>query len=480
MLSLPLTRFSRLFLLTVFTIATLSNSLAQPAWKQAAKDLIDSGELTRAEVMLRNIGGDERRRHIVEIDSLTDIARRIHREFSIPDSIGRQQIIAIIPSASDSLIDSWIDSRKIETKIIDGKRWWFNRSVRNFKLLCNEIFGQTNDSTRTSECLRLQSYAGTAQQSTPDDNLARNWHQVSITFSIDVDSAAAPDGEILRVWMPFPIQSSRQRNVTLLSTSHKPTISQNSVHNTIYMEAKAEKGKTTHFEATYKYEVAAQIFSRDSIISNLKPYDTSSDTYQAFTADITPNIVTNEQIRAIADSLTLGIDNPVLKASAIYDWITTNLPWASARDYSTIPCIPLYVLQENHGDCGQVALLYISLLRSIGIPARWESGWMLHPGAKNLHDWCEVYFEGTGWVPCDVSMGRTTRGSDITDYYKTGTDIYRLAANTGVGGQFDPPKRWIRSDAVDSQCGEVEWLGGNIPSNLWHYNLTINSFEPCL
>ena len=470
---------SRFLLLTFFTLAALSTCAAQPSWKQTAANLINSGELARAELILSRIGGDERRRHIVEIDSLTDIAQRIRKEFSIPDSIGRLQIKGLIPSASDSLIDCWINTKKIETMTIDGKCWWFNRSIRNFKLLCNEIFGQTNDSTRSSECQRLQSYANNAIQSSPDDNLARNWHRVSITFSIDVDSFAAPDGEILRVWMPFPIQSNRQRNVTLTSTSHKPILSQNSIHSTIYMEAKAERVKNTHFEATYNYEVAAQIFNRDSIISHLEPYDTTSETYQKFTATVDPNIVTNDQIRSIADSLTIGIDNPVLKASAIYDWITANLPWASARDYSTIQCIPLYVLQEHHGDCGQVALLYISLLRSIGIPARWESGWMLHPGAKNLHDWCEVYFEGTGWVPCDVSMGRTTRGSDIADYYKTSTDIYRLAANTGIGGQFDPPKHWIRSDAVDSQCGEVEWIGGNIPSNLWHYSLSINSFEPC-
>ena len=165
-------------------------------------------------------------------------------------------------------------------------------------------------------------------------------------------------------------------------------------------------------------------------------------------------------------------------ADRVYDYIVARYPWAGARDYSTIPNIPEYVLSEGHGDCGQVSLLYITLLRALGIPARWESGWMLHPGDKNLHDWCEVYFEGTGWVPCDVSFGRTTKGTAIKDYYKTGTDIYRFATNEGVNGVLSPAKRYIRCETVDFQLGEVEWEGGNLPMDKWDSQLIINKFEP--
>ncbi len=141
----------------------------------------------------------------------------------------------------------------------------------------------------------------------------------------------------------------------------------------------------------------------------------------------------------------------------IYDWIATNFPWAGAREYSTIPNIPEYVVENRHGDCGQVALLYITLVRCLGIPARWESGFMLHPGAENYHDWAETYFEGTGWVATDPSFGRSTTGESLADYYKTGIDLYRFVVNKGVNGSFDPKKNYIRSETVDNQAGEVEW-----------------------
>ena len=125
-----------------------------------------------------------------------------------------------------------------------------------------------------------------------------------------------------------------------------------------------------------------------------------------------------------------------------------------------------------------MALLYITLCRSIGIPARWESGWMLHPGEVNLHDWAETYFEGIGWVPTDPSFGRGTRTEALADYYKSGLDVYRMAANEGVCGDFSPKKTFVRSETVDSQAGEVEWRGGNLEYSQWNYHLKINSMEP--
>ena len=82
-------------------------------------------------------------------------------------------------------------------------------------------------------------------------------------------------------------------------------------------------------------------------------------------------------------------------------------------------------------------------MRTLGVPARWESGWMMHPGEVNYHDWAEVYFEGVGWVPVDVSFGRydNASGPRARKFYSTGIDAYRMAANSGVCGPLLPAKR---------------------------------------
>lgn len=94
-------------------------------------------------------------------------------------------------------------------------------------------------------------------------------HRVTLKFTIDVDADAVPDGETIRVWMPFPIESMRQKNVQLLSSSDDVTYSQSPVHNTIYMERKAEKGKAAHFEAVLLM-MSIRSVSRKIICSNMQ------------------------------------------------------------------------------------------------------------------------------------------------------------------------------------------------------------------
>ena len=81
-----------------------------------------------------------------------------------------------------------------------------------------------------------------------------------------------------------------------------------------------------------------------------------------------------------------------------------NFPWASAREYSTIENIPEYVLDNRHGDCGQVSLLFITLCRISGIPAHFQSGFMMHPRCMESARVGRVYFEGVV-VPVDQSFG---------------------------------------------------------------------------
>ena len=169
-------------------------------------------------------------------------------------------------------------------------------------------------------------------------------------------------------------------------------------------------------------------------------------------------------MRALARNIVGNEADPLRQASLVYDWIDAYFPWAGAREYSTIGNLARYVLDRGYGDCGQVSSLYITLLRALGIPARWESGWMLHPGKEGMHDWAEVYYEGIGWVPVDMSFGILEVANDkaVRNFYKTGIDIYRFASNKGVGGKLSPEKKFVRSETVDFQLGEMEYDDGNL------------------
>ena len=152
-----------------------------------------------------------------------------------------------------------------------------------------------------------------------------------------------------------------------------------------------------------------------------------------------------------------------------------HFPWASAREYSTIDNIPEYVLDNRHGDCGQVTLLFVTLCRIAGIPAHFQSGFMMQPRAWNLHDWAEVYFEGIGWVPVDQSFGLAPYAEKAGKpyFYLGGIDSWRMVVNQDYGMPLVPEKKYPRSETVDFQRGEVEWEGGNLYFDRWSYHMDI-------
>jgi transglutaminase-like putative cysteine protease len=242
------------------------------------------------------------------------------------------------------------------------------------------------------------------------------------------------------------------------------------------MEAKAQKGVPLIFNVSYSYESYGQYL--DPAFQKDLPYNKNSELYNDFTSEQLPHICFTENIMHLADSITKDEGNPYLIVRKIYNWFSQNITWTGALKYSIMPNIPEYVLQNRRGDCGMQTFLFMSLLRYKGIPVRWQSGWKVPPYGKNLHDWCEVYFEGPGWVPVDISYGlQYSKDRRVRDFYISGIDSYRLIVNDGIAGKLFPPKKFLRSEPYDFQRGEVEWSRGNLYFNKWDYEMKITYKE---
>lgn len=458
-------------------LALNGNATAQNSdFRTQAGELIHKGEMKKAEKLLKALPKSVREANPFAIDSLHQIIYRIRNDFRLDPKDGRAQIEKRMGTASsDEKFNYWKKKRYIEADTLDGKEWWFRRAVGNFFLLNREDFKTQNANSKKSTYNYYAKFYNEAMLTPADNNNLRDPHRWQITFNLTVDANAVPAGETIRVWLPYPMETLRQTNVKVLKSSAPYTVSQGTFHHTAYMEAVAEKDKKADFSITYSFVTQEQHYTRAEIMSRLKPYDTSTAVYQEYTSDQAPHIIKSAKLTSLAKQIVGNEKNPVMQASMVYDWIASNFPWAGAREYSTIANIPEYVIENGHGDCGQVALLYITLMRCLGIPARWESGFMLHPGEENYHDWAETYFEGVGWVPTDESFGRSMIGEDLSDYYKTGIDLYRFVVNKGVNGDFYPKKNYIRSETVDNQAGEVEWRGGNLEYKDWDSHLQVDS-----
>jgi hypothetical protein len=102
---------------------------------------------------------------------------------------------------------------------------------------------------------------------------------------------------------------------------------------------------------------------------------------------------------------------------------------------------------------------------------------MMHPEEVNLHDWCEVYYEGAGWIPLDMSFN-LQKSPDLREreFYISGIDAYRLIVNDDIGSRFVPDKKYARSEPYDFQRGEVEWREGNLYFNQWDYSMKVEYY----
>ena len=299
---------------------------------------------------------------------------------------------------------------------------------------------------------------------------------MKITYTLTVNPDAVPDGELLRCWLPWPHENhNRQSNVKLVNTvPDRHFIAPDTVEQrSLYLEQMAVKGKPTIFELQFEYVSRAQYFDPDML--KISAVDTTTAIFKKFTAEQYPQILFTNDIKRLSDSIVMGVSNPVEKVRKIYYWINDHIIWTGALEYSIIPFIPGYVLANKRGDCGMQTLLFMTMARYQHIPVKWQSGWMMHPHAVNLHDWCEVYYDGTGWVPLDMSFNLQKSG-DIREkeFYISGIDAYRLIVNDGIGSRLVPVKKYPRSEPFDFQRGEVEWRGGNLYFSQWDYHMEVD------
>lgn len=409
-----------------------------------------------------------------------DLHHRLLNDFSKTREQVKEYIRKYIPDVTDRQLDEWEKTGELECRVIDGEKKYFHNAAPNLFRInkeCARLKAKRDTPGRDGEVtVREDNTRAVMKQAAKSKERIGDPKHFRIRYTITVKPDAVPEGETVRCWLPMPrTDVPRQKNVKLLSTSQPDFVRSpmDYAHSTVYMEKKAEAGKPTVFSEEFEFDAYGAWFDLDTAATTT--YDTSSDLYKTYTSERDCHMVFTPQIRALAERLTQGAATPLAKARRIFKWVDDNFPWASAREYSTIENIPAYVLDNHHGDCGQVTLLFLTLCRSLGIPAHFQSGFMLHPGEENLHDWGEIYVPEHGWVPVDQSFGipAYAKNEQETYFFFGGIDSFRMIVNNDYGCPLYPAKQFPRSETVDFQRGEVEWAGGNLYFDQWRWKLEV-------
>ena len=167
--------------------------------------------------------------------------------------------------------------------------------------------------------------------------------------------------------------------------------------------------------------------SLEEQVKDQKEYPAIVDRYTQLPDDLPA------MVRDIAASITEGIDSPYLKACAIRKWLAENM------NYTLDPDIPPddvdfteHFLETKKGYCVYYATAMTVLARCASLPARYVTGFTLEPSTfgkyyqatgLTAHAWCEVYFEGIGWLPMDPLNFRQEEPQSIDDTQKPEQNI---------------------------------------------------------
>lgn len=130
------------------------------------------------------------------------------------------------------------------------------------------------------------------------------------------------------------------------------------------------------------------------------------------------------------------------KAYQVADWMRRNTTYS--LELPELPKgsdpVEFFLGTSRQGYCMHYAGASALILRELGVPARYASGYVAGSFIYNTesrmyeavvpdsaaHAWVEIYLEGIGWVPVEVTKGYSVLPSGMQSYVQTETGAYKV------------------------------------------------------
>ena len=197
----------------------------------------------------------------------------------------------------------------------------------------------------------------------------------------------------------------------------------------------------------------------------------------------TKNIDSNdESIKKKANELVKGEDDLFIVVSKIATWVEENIEYSLNSLTEKTTQKSSWVLKSGNGVCDELTSLFIAMLRSQGVPARYISG-MAYTNFNDLnnwgpHAWAEVYFDKYGWVPFDITYHEFGFLDATHIKFKESVDSSESTSNfkwlnNNVELKIDPMT--IQVDSSDK--GNIVIDGVSVTANAMEQNVGLNSYN---
>ena len=291
-------------------------------------------------------------------------------------SVSRDRAIEMIreewPEFTEEQFDDLIDRKRIDWRFIDGELFVLDNFLDSLRVYPREVPGLRPDSA-DGIALRNQMLEEMESQG----GLSR-----TITLKACVSVPGALEGETVRAWLPVAAACRQQSQVEILDMTPEGAIAPASAS---ARTASWVSSTDRTFSVTYRYQIDAAY--RDIYGGALPAHPCMDAPLPEDISEDRPHIAFTPYLQQLTAGVVDGLEDPLDRARAIYDYLTQHIDYRYQPPYLLLGSIADDCALSLRGDCGVMALTFITMCRIAGVPARWQSGLYVAPDSVGPHDW---------------------------------------------------------------------------------------------
>lgn len=270
--------------------------------------------------------------------------------------------------------------------------------------------------------------------------------------SKEAESLLASEGKGVRGSLYY--EEPRQTKAYLPYFSESPDGDVQALSDSHLVKAKDREELSFVFWEYRVSELVSYMF-REGVSQEDNEKEAWEEPYESYVAELFLTVPEGmEQVKAVAEKIRntdrhfFRIDGTESvnverfdRAYQVADWMRHNTNYS--LDLPELPMgaepVEFFLGESRQGYCKHYASASVLVLRELGVPARYVSGYLVGDyeedkengnytitvRERNVHAWVEIYLEGIGWVPIEVTKGYSVLPVGEKVYCQTEDGDYR-------------------------------------------------------
>ena len=297
-------------------------------------------------------------------------------------------------------------------------------------------------------------------------NNTKNTRSFEFLYQVALDST---DGKKIEMWLPIPQSNEVQKisNLQINTSGLRYSIENENVHNNKYLYINDTEGSTESKLVSISFKVD-RLEHENVNYMNVDPnkYLSSYTTVPVggiFDKVIAENNLSKDNIRGVYDFVFEGMhygkptnDQNSKNYKYVHggknpktgqEWLPSNIKYGLKKKtknelvksqnknskYAYGNGNALYACDIGVGNCTDYHSYFMSLDRTLGVPARFHMGFPIPSENEGkvggYHCWADYYVEGEGWYPVDIS--EADKDPSKKDYFFGKVDQNRVGMTIG-------------------------------------------------